>query len=60
MITAAGYDPDSRELTVQFASGTIYTYEDVPESIYNGFLAANSQGAFFHKNIKGAFQAQKQ
>lgn len=46
-IAAAGYDPQSGELQVQFTTGRIYSYTGVPPEIYEGFLVAPSKGSFF-------------
>ncbi|WP_354670850.1 KTSC domain-containing protein [Actinomadura sp. DC4] len=39
-LLAAGYDPASRTLSVQFEGGAIYEYYDVPPSIYEEMLSA--------------------
>lgn len=46
-ISAAGYDPESGELQVQFTTGRIYSYIGVPPEIYDGFIAAPSKGSYF-------------
>lgn len=52
-IEAIGYDADSRELHVQFISGTLYVYFDVDEFLFNELLAANSKGSYLNREIKG-------
>lgn len=42
-------------LTLTFKSGHTYTYQDVPRSVYQGLLAAQSPGSYYHQNIKGAY-----
>jgi len=39
-VAAAGYDPLTRVMTVQFLSGGLYEYYEVPESLWLDFLAA--------------------
>lgn len=51
-IAAAGYDPDTSELQIQFTTGRIYSYQNVPPLIYQLFLEAPSKGSFFARNIK--------
>lgn len=46
-IAAAGYDPQSGEMQVQFTTGRIYSYAGVPQDVYEGFLMAPSKGAYF-------------
>lgn len=46
-IAAAGYDPQTGEMQVQFTTGRIYSYMGVTPDIYEGFLIAPSKGSFF-------------
>jgi len=54
-IRSVGYDPASRTLEVEFHSGGLYQYSDVPENIYHGFIRAASKGSYFHDHIKGRY-----
>lgn len=54
-IRSVGYDPASRTLEVEFHSGGLYQYSDVPETIYHGFIRAASKGSYFHDHIKGRY-----
>ncbi len=51
-IASIGYDVASATLEVEFNSGAVYQYFDVPESIYQDFLTADSKGSFLNVNIK--------
>src|SRR5207245_896342 len=55
-IAAIGYDPDARELYVQFNSppGT-YVYYPVAAAVYEEFLRAPSKGDFFNRKVKGTY-----
>jgi hypothetical protein len=55
-IKSIGYDLDSRILEIEFLSGGIYQYFDVPESVYKELMSAQSHGSFFHQNIKNRYQ----
>ena len=55
MMTSAGYDPTSRVLEIEFATGAVYQYVDVPFDVFQEMLGATSQGQFFHRRIRGAF-----
>ena len=35
-IASIGYDPDNLVLEIEFLSGAVYQYYDVPQSIYDG------------------------
>lgn len=56
-IAGVGYDHDTQELTVQFHSGRRYTYDSVPESVYDALMAADSKGRYFNDNIKNQYVA---
>ena len=51
-----GYDPEAKTLVVQMNnSSDSYTYEGVPQAVYDDFLAADSKGAYFVAHIKGQY-----
>ena len=58
-IKSVGYDSKSKILEIEFHSGGIYQYFNVPESIYNGILSASSHGSYFHRYIKDKYQWSK-
>lgn len=58
-IHAIGYDPDSQTLEIEFNSGAVYDYSDVPQSEYDGFIGADSKGKYFHANIKNRYSFMK-
>jgi hypothetical protein len=53
-IRAAGYDPDTRVLEVEFQSGAIYEYQGVPVELYEGLIASDSAGRYFEVSIRDA------
>ncbi len=55
-IQSVGYDTTSSILEVEFNSGSIYQYIDVPESEYEGLMNAASKGRYLNKNIKGRYE----
>lgn len=59
-IAIVGYDRETQTLEVAFRSGGVYQYYDVPESIHDKLLKAESMGRFFNDSIKTQFRyAQK-
>lgn len=54
-LRSVGYNSSSRVLEIEFHSGGIYQYFDVPESIYEGLMAAESHGKYFHNCIKDKY-----
>lgn len=51
-LASVGYDADDQLLEIQFHSGGIYQYINVPPAIHDALLAAPSKGHFFHTDIK--------
>ncbi len=57
-LESVGYDSNTSTLEIEFHSG-LYEYYNVPQSIYNGLMAATSKGSYFHQNIKDVFSFKK-
>ena len=53
-IVSVGHDPKSKKLYVEFKSGRVYQYANVPKEIYKGLMEAESHGKFFDQKIKNA------
>ncbi|USZ69999.1 KTSC domain-containing protein (plasmid) [Halorussus salilacus] len=54
-IRSVGYDSDGETLEIEFQSGGIYRYDDVPRETYEGLLGARSHGSYFHENVRGQY-----
>ena len=54
-IAAIGYNAAERALWVQFVSGRIYRYDDVPKAVYEAFLRAESKGRYFNGAIRDRY-----
>jgi len=54
-LLSVGYDMTTMTLEIEFRSGGIYQYDGVPLTEYNAFIAAPSQGTYFHANIKDRY-----
>jgi hypothetical protein len=50
-----GYDESTNTLEIEFDSGGVYQYYDVPSSVYQGLMNASSHGEYFHVNIKDVY-----
>lgn len=55
-IRSIGYDSKFQTLEIEFHSGGIYQYFNVPESVYNALMSAQSHGSYFHRHIKDEYQ----
>jgi len=56
---AAGYAEDNSLLYLLFRSGEVYRYFDVARRQYEEFLAADSKGRYFGRNIRGRFRYER-
>ena len=54
-----GYEQKKRMLQVEFIAGSVYQYDNVPESVYQDFLQAPSHGRFFASQIKDQYSFRK-
>ncbi|VFQ47442.1 KTSC domain-containing protein [Desulfoluna butyratoxydans] len=55
MIRSIGYDSSNSTLEIEFNSGAVWQYFDVPETLWYEFEGAESQGKFFHREIKNQY-----
>lgn len=58
-IHSIGYEPGSHILEIEFRSGGVYEYFDVPQSVYDSLMSASSHGSFFHRNIRDKYRYTK-
>lgn len=55
MIRSIGYDANNSTLEIEFNSGAVWQYFDFPESLWYEFETSDSQGKFFHREIKNQY-----
>ncbi|MCQ3914459.1 MAG: KTSC domain-containing protein [Mycoplasmoidaceae bacterium] len=58
-IESYGYDEKKKKLYLQFASGPIYAYIDVPNKVYKGFVEAESKGKYHNKYLINSYKCKK-
>jgi hypothetical protein len=58
-IKSVGYDKPSLALEVEFHTGSVYRYSNVPELVYRGLLSAPSKGRYFAARIKDRYPCVK-
>lgn len=51
-LRALGYDPERQVLEVEFRSGALYRYEQVPPAVVQALLQADSLGRHFNQVFK--------
>ncbi|MES1245010.1 MAG: KTSC domain-containing protein [Acidobacteriota bacterium] len=54
-VSSVGYDPETRTLELEFHSGSVYDYEEVPPEVFQALLEAPSVGRFFANEIRGQY-----
>jgi len=50
------YDPGSGTLAVFFNDGSVYSYFNVPQVVYETLLRAGSPGSFFNRDVRNDYQ----
>lgn len=58
-VESVGYDEATKTLGVKFKSGGLYHHADVPKSVYDGLVGADSVGSHYHAHVKGKFKHSK-
>ncbi|MCF6205295.1 MAG: KTSC domain-containing protein [Sulfurovum sp.] len=59
MLAEVGYDAESSRLVVRFTRGPLYEYLDVPLSVWEDLLGADSVGSFFSNFIRNEYTYSK-
>jgi hypothetical protein len=55
-LRSVGYDAQSNTLEIEFNTGGVYQYFDVPANVYQGLISASSHGTYFHNYIKSSYR----
>lgn len=55
-IASVGHDAATSTLEVEFLSGSLYQYFDVPETVFQELVTASSVGSFLAREIKGQYR----
>jgi hypothetical protein len=58
-IVSVGYSPADKRMEIEFRGGGVYHHAEVPQSVYDAFMAAESKGSHYHAAIKGKFKHTK-
>ena len=57
VISSVGYDERAHVLEVEFRTGRLYHYYDVPRAEYDALLAASSVGSYFNREIRTKYKS---
>ena len=55
-IRSIGYEPETGTLEIEFLSGGIYQYFNVPQAVFEELMHAPSHGSYFHRHIKKQYK----
>ena len=58
-ISSVGYDPKGEVLELEFSSGGVYDYYEVPQEVYAALMAAESKGRFISEEIRGRYRSER-
>jgi alpha-mannosidase len=58
VIASVGYDARQRRLEVEFHNGRVYAYFEVPASVYEDLVTAESVGKFFNEGVKPNYESE--
>jgi hypothetical protein len=58
-LKSVGYDEKTSTLEVEFATGTVFQYADVPKKVFGAMMTADSVGSFFANNVRQAYPGMK-
>lgn len=57
---SVGYDSAEQILEIEFASGVVYEYLEVPAAVFEKLMAAESKGRYFNHEIRDDYTALRQ
>ncbi|HEV2174065.1 MAG TPA: KTSC domain-containing protein [Nitrospira sp.] len=55
-IVSIGYDPATATMEIEFASGAVYQYFDVPQPVYEQLVGSASIGTTLNELVKGQYR----
>ena len=58
-ISSVGYDRKAKTLELEFSSGGVYDYYEVPPEVYAALMSAESKGRFVSEQIRGQYPSEK-
>jgi hypothetical protein len=58
-IASIGYDQQTKVLEVEFKSGTVYQYTDVPAVLFDQLVQSPSVGKHFGEHVRSKFASKK-
>lgn len=54
-LKSVGFDAATSTMDVEFSSGRVYRFLNVPPTVHKDLIGAESVGSFFARNVRGKF-----
>ena len=54
-ISSVGYDPETKDLEIEFSNGDSKTYHDVAPGVAEGMMKSSSKGRYFWAVIRDVY-----
>ena len=58
-LKSAGFDPEHHILEIEFRTGRVYQYADVPESVFSWLCRTKNKGAYVSRVIDARYSSQE-
>lgn len=58
-VASVGYDPTDQVLEIEFQSGSVYRYFDVPRRVYREIVSVQSPCRYHQTKIKKKYQRKR-
>ena len=55
-LRSVGYDAEQQILEIEFKSGSVYQYFNVPATVYEALMSASSKGTYHSQWIKYSYR----
>lgn len=55
-VRSVGYDAETMILEIEFSTGSVYQFFDVPETVHTALMNSDSKGKFFNARIKDIYR----
>lgn len=59
VISTMSYNAATSTLRIEFVSGMIYDYKNVPQEIFQAIKTSGAKGIYLNKHIKGRYRFEK-
>ncbi len=59
VLASIGYESESRTLELEFESGRVYRYRDVPADLHAWLMRSPDKGGLFNRLIDGHFEFER-